>query len=93
MCKQEKTCNATGKHRYCTASEAHSAVVALKRRGHSQRPYRCEHCHGWHTTHYMQELRFAPKRRSRFRTHVSEPNDVQFGRMAVRMTSLVELSP
>ncbi|KAF1008978.1 MAG: hypothetical protein GAK28_00610 [Luteibacter sp.] len=56
-------CTETGKRRYLTSADAHAAVVGTKRRGHRVRPYRCDHCHGWHLTHYLQEVR--PKSRAR----------------------------
>lgn len=56
-------CDVTGKRRYTTSADAHAAVVGTKRRGSHQRPYRCDHCHGWHLTHYLHETR--PKGRAR----------------------------
>ena len=57
------SCDATGKRRYSSSADATAALRATQRRGRRQRPYRCEHCHGWHLTSALHETR--PKSRAR----------------------------
>lgn len=57
-------CTTTGKRRYPTSADAHDAVVGTKKRRRDQRPYRCQHCHGWHLTHYMSETRPGSRART-----------------------------
>lgn len=47
----------TGKRRYCTAAAVHAAIRGHAKKHKREKPYRCEHCHGWHLTSYLHETR------------------------------------